>query len=274
MRATIPGTATGTKTQTKGNQTQAMATGTIGHRWRSGATKWMVKWPPDTKTPAPTTPTMIRTSLAGMTARISAWAMARMSSPSATPGWNSLGTGDAIQGALRRLNKKYRNHAVQGVMMLSASLFGAAIPTQFDDAVLRNKDIKTVIMTGGGNDIIQTAGLQDDCKKGGDACKEKLAEIADAMKKLWAKMATAGVQDLVYIGYSKDAGSSGEAASDPAMNGIKKVCDEATLFCHIIDSTPLVNKQLILDGIHPTQAANDRMANAILTLMEQRKVRR
>lgn len=188
---------------------------------------------------------------------------------------NTLGTGDAISGALRRFTKQpYRNYAVQGVMLLAADLFGPAIPTQLDSAVRVNKDIKTVVMTGGGNDIIQSPGLQADCKSGGAQCKAKLQAIGAGLMKLWQKMADDHVQDVVYIGYSSDAGGSGSGTANANQNGMADLCAKAPLPCHLIDSTPLVKGELMPDGIHPTQAANDRMAKAIYQLMEDRGLRR
>jgi len=188
---------------------------------------------------------------------------------------NTLLTGDGIEGALRRLTRqRYRNYGVQGVMLLSSSLFGAAIPTQFDRALRASRDIKTVIMTGGGNDIIQTPGLQQDCARGGQTCQRKLEQIGAGLKALWQKMADSGVKDVVYIGYASDAGSSGEGAANANANGVAQLCAAAPLNCHLIDSTPIVRGQFNIDGIHPSRAANDRLAQAIWTLMEQRGIRR
>jgi lysophospholipase L1-like esterase len=188
---------------------------------------------------------------------------------------NTLLTGEAISGALKRAGKRYRNYAQQGVMLLQDSLlFGKAIPKQFDDALRENRNIKTVIMAAGGNDIIQTAGMQEDCRNNGNRCKQKLKEIGEALKQLWAKMAANGVQDVVHITYATDAGSSGPYASDASKNGVLEICNAAPLNCHILETTALVRGDYILDGIHPTRAANDRIAKAILELMEKRKMRR
>lgn len=188
---------------------------------------------------------------------------------------NSLFTGNAIEGALDRLTMRpYRHYARQGVMLLSGSLvFGPAIPTQFDAALRADDDIKTVIMTGGGNDILQNPELQADCEEGGDACAAKLAEISAALESLWQRMADNGVEDVIYIGYASDAGSSAEDITNVNKNGVAELCAAAPLNCHIIDSTPLVMGDFT-DGIHPTRAANDRLARAIYELMEERKIRR
>lgn len=59
-----------------------------------------------------------------------------------------------------------KNYGVQGVLLLEDSpIFGKAIPTQWDKAVEENPDIKTVIMTGGGNDVIQETGMAQACRE-------------------------------------------------------------------------------------------------------------
>src|SRR5262245_1195125 len=125
---------------------------------------------------------------------------------------NTLLTGSAIEGALDRLTMQpYRHYAVQGVLLLQASAFGPAIPSQYATAKRQDPDIKTVLMTGGGNDIIQNASVQSSCNSGGEACKQKLMEITEALNKLWTQMAEDGVQDVVMVRYSADAGSTDDS---------------------------------------------------------------
>lgn len=190
---------------------------------------------------------------------------------------NTLGTGDALSGGLRRLTKQnYKNYAVQGVMLLSTSLFGPAIPTQWDAASRSNKEIKTVIMTAGGNDVIQNAALQADCKTNGATCQAKLKDIGAALTSLWKKMGAAGVQDIVYVGYSEAAGGTDPRVANTNTNGTAAACAAITeAHCWSFDSTPVVKKtDLLADGIHPNQGTNDRLAKAVYSLMEEKGVRR
>jgi hypothetical protein len=186
---------------------------------------------------------------------------------------NTLGTGDAIEGALRRLTKQpYRNYGVQGVLLTQSGLFGAAVPTQYADAKRRDADIKTVIMTGGGNDIIQDAAVQAACETGGDACVQTIMKINMTLNTLWTQMAADGVKDVVFIRYSDDAGST--ADSIRAMGRMPPpICSMGTIRCHSIETTEAVMGQLI-DGIHPSQAANDRIAKVLVGYMEMNGIRR
>ncbi len=186
---------------------------------------------------------------------------------------NTLGTGDAIEGALRRLTmQRYRNYGVQGVLLTQSGLFGAAIPTQYDQAKRANPKITTVIMTGGGNDIIQNASVQAACETGGQPCVAKIMEINMTLNTLWTKMAEDGVKDVVYIRYSDDAGSTSDSIREMGRMP-PPICTAGKIRCHSIETTEAVMKDLI-DGIHPSQRANDRVAKVIVDYMEKNGIRR
>ena len=183
------------------------------------------------------------------------------------------GTGGGLAPSLiAAAGKPYRNYAVQGVMMLTASAFGPAIPTQYDTAKRANPNIKTVVMTGGGNDIIQNPTIQSACNTGGQACIDLLNKVSDAMNTLWTKMADDKVEDVVYVQYATDVGST-----DPSVRGMQKVptiCTMGRIRCHAVDSTAAVMKQIAGDGIHPLQAANVRLAKVVYDLMTSEGMRR
>jgi lysophospholipase L1-like esterase len=188
-----------------------------------------------------------------------------------------LRTGGGISSSLKdTLRLNYKNYAVQGVLLLKDSGFGPAIPTQWEAATRANKNIKTVIMTAGGNDVLQDPGAEADCRRGGAKCKATLKTIAEALGTLWAQMGAAGVQDVVYVGYSENAGKSGPDAANINKNGVAEVCAAQTAIrCHAIDSTPLVPASgLVSDNIHPNKATNDVLARAVYKLLEEKGIRR
>ncbi|HTB76089.1 MAG TPA: hypothetical protein VK762_22725 [Polyangiaceae bacterium] len=185
------------------------------------------------------------------------------------------GTGGGIAPALQQVSMQpYRNYAVQGVMMLMADSFGPAIPTQYPQAKAANPDIKTVVMTGGGNDIIQNSTLQADCQMGGAMCKMTLDEIGDALNTLWTQMATDGVQDIVYVNYSADVGTVAPSLRGDGGVPTPAICMTGKVRCWEYDSTEAVMKQIAADGIHPLAAANTRMATEIYALMTNEGMRR
>jgi len=188
------------------------------------------------------------------------------------PSGISVVPGGIAPSLIRVAGKPYRNYAVQGVMMLTASAFGPAIPTQWTQAKRANPTIKTVVMTAGGNDIIQNPTIQASCTAGTDPCKQLLVKISDALNTLWTQMATDGVQDIVYVKYANDVGSTSQSVRE--TQPVPAICLSGKIRCHSVDTTTAVNHQIALDGIHPVQAANDRMAKVIYDLMTQQGMRR
>jgi lysophospholipase L1-like esterase len=61
-----------------------------------------------------------------------------------------------------------------------------------------------------------------------------------------------------------DAGAAMGSATPPATEASES---------HNLQTTELVMGQLV-DGIHPTAAANSRIADALIKMMEERKMRR
>jgi hypothetical protein len=183
------------------------------------------------------------------------------------------GTGGGIAPSLQRASgQPYPNYGVQGVMLLSADAFGPAIPTQWDQAKAFGAKIQTVVMTGGGNDVIQNPGLQSDCMMDGPQCMQFRMDLVAALDKLWTQMAMDGVQDIIYVRYASNGmmmTMSGSAASL-----IPSICTTGKVRCHSLDTTDLVNGEIAGDGIHPLVTANDRIAKALVDMMESEGMRR
>ena len=172
--------------------------------------------------------------------------------------------GAGIQAGLDRAGTKYRHYAVTATTLLSGQ-----IPSQYDQAKTANPKISTVIMTGGGNDVMFTGGSCDTP----EACEAFAAKITAGLNDLWTKMAADGVQDVIYIQYSDSAGST------PTENRGKNkatapICSSGKISCHVVPTTDLIAASDLLDGIHPNSAGNDRIAKRVLMLMEERKIRR
>ncbi len=185
------------------------------------------------------------------------------------------GTGGGIAPALIAVaGVPYRNYAVQGVMMLMADTFGPAIPTQYPAAKQANPNIKTVVMTGGGNDIIQNPTIQSDCQMGGAMCKQLLDQIGQALNTLWTQMANDGVLDVVYINYAANVGSTAQSLRGDGGVPTPSICLTGKIRCHEVDTTAAVMSQIAGDGIHPLQAANQRIATQVYALMTQEGMRR
>ena len=184
--------------------------------------------------------------------------------------WMNLNFASGIQQSLTSASgQRYRAYGFPGTRLLNEQ-----IPDQYEQAKREDEDIKTVVMTGGGNDIIQVPGLRDDCDAMGELCTEEVGKILDRLSSLWEEMAADGVQDVLYVQYS-----------DPELNevdfalangdGLPARCAAVPepLRCHLLATADLVMGD-IPDGIHPSGAGYDRIGEAAYGLMVEQGMRR
>jgi len=75
--------------------------------------------------------------------------------------------------------------------------------------------------------------------------------------------------------YSRYAGGG---LKDPAANQalIQTYCDAVPqpMHCHLLNTDMIVGKDLMADGIHPSAAACDRVAQAVTSMMQMDGMRR
>ena len=100
-----------------------------------------------------------------------------------------------------------------------------------------------------------------------------VAEIARMLDELWTMMADDGVKDIVYIQYSRNAGTT-DPANRPDMAPTPAICLSGRVRCHAVPTTDEVGPGDTVDGIHPTSAACDLIAKTVLALMEEQGIRR
>jgi hypothetical protein len=174
-------------------------------------------------------------------------------------------SGGGIEGGLRRAGKNYRNYSLSGTRFLNG-----VIPRQYDTAKARDPKILTVIMTGGGNDILQGAYNCDTA----EGCARYIKDLTAGLNTLWTKMSADGVKDVIYISYSSDSGRPPPDSARPTKPPPgPEICTTGPIRCHSLGTTNLVMGDLV-DGIHPSRAANTRIATALLELMEKEGMRR
>ena len=183
--------------------------------------------------------------------------------------WMNLGSTGIQQSLLKASGQKYRTYGRGGTRLLDE-----VIPRQYATAKMADPDIKTVIMTGGGNDIIQVPGLRDDCTAKGEKCAMVVGQILDRLTMLWADMAKDGVQDVLYVQYSNPEGNNVDFAQANG-DGLAKRCSEVPkpLRCHRLETLDIVMGD-IPDSIHPSAAAFDRVGKAVFDMMVAEGMRR
>ncbi|MFI5307457.1 MAG: SGNH/GDSL hydrolase family protein [Polyangiales bacterium] len=178
--------------------------------------------------------------------------------------WMSIITnGGGIEGGLDRAGTMYRHYSVAGTTLINGD-----IPQQYERAKAANPKIQTVIMTGGGNDVMFSNGCAT-----ADSCMMAVQAIVDALDKLWTEMATDGVKDVIFIEYSKNAGTA-PSGTRPASAPIPPICLTGKITCHSVTTDDEVGPNDTIDGIHPTLAACDLIAKKVLDMMAMQGVRR
>jgi hypothetical protein len=183
--------------------------------------------------------------------------------------WMSLGANGIQQSLVEVSGQDYRTYGVGGTRLLNEQ-----IPGHYASAKRENPDIKTVVMTGGGNDIIQVPGLRDDCANGGMQCAMVTGQILDKLTEMWTEMAMDGVQDVIYVQYSNPEGEN-VTFEKADGDGVPKRCQEAPapLRCHRLETLDIVMGD-IPDGIHPSAAGYDRIGEAVYKMMVDKGMRR
>jgi hypothetical protein len=171
-----------------------------------------------------------------------------------------LGTG--IQtGLLKASGQPYRVYGVPGTQLLNGQ-----IPGQYTSAKREDPDIKTVVMTGGGNDLLLTG------MTSGSSATTAIDNVAKGLVELWNQMSTDGVKDIVYVEYSR--GGTNEMNVNTGTEKIRPLCAAVQpARCHWIDSDETIMMQL-RDGIHPTDAGFDALGKTVFKLMETEGMRR
>lgn len=175
-----------------------------------------------------------------------------------------------VSGALGD-DEEYRRYDQGGTQMGNGQ-----IPAQFDQAFAADPDINTVIMTGGGNDVL--IGDASTCLQNpppNETCVERIDDVLDAASNLLQTMADSGVENVVYFFYPHlpDGGLVGGAKNevlDYAAPLVQSLCEDAPLNCVFVDTRPAFEghpEYFQGDGIHPNGAGSVALANAVWSAM-------
>ncbi|MCA9642763.1 MAG: SGNH/GDSL hydrolase family protein [Polyangiaceae bacterium] len=184
--------------------------------------------------------------------------------------WMNLGLSGIQQSVVKSSgNRPYRQLGVPGTRLLDN-----VIPTQYELAKAADPSIMTVLMTGGGNDILQDPLVLADCFNVGDLCKSKIDAIGERYIELFDEFATDGVKDVVIVVYTRGT-ALGPGAIDYVWATLGPKCDHAPLPCTLVDPDEINGGPLkTRDGIHPTDAGYDLIGAYLYDLMVSEGMRR
>jgi hypothetical protein len=188
----------------------------------------------------------------------------------------------ALSGELQDFLEDYAGETFRRYTLSGAELEGGLIATSIVDqyAIARNDNpnIETIVMDGGGNDILIPAILLDpyDCKTDwyqfgrlSSRCKSYINDIYVDAVDLLNDMHADGVDNVVYLGYyyTKNALlllDSMEQAVDYGDQKLAQACSYSVANCTFVDPRSSIrDSDIILDGIHPTTSGSRKLANLV-----------
>jgi lysophospholipase L1-like esterase len=190
---------------------------------------------------------------------------------------------------VKESGQKWRMEAIGGTSMGSGGI--GPIPDQFYNSIKADPDAHTVLMDGGGNDVLvadPTIDLFHECQEPGSSKKENCQKIVrlaiEAADKLTLDAAAKGIRDVVYFFYPHVpantilSGSMPDEILDYALPMVRSFCEgreaktSGKLRCHFVDLVPLFegHKDWFNEDIHPNSKGSQAMAKHLWQFMKDR----
>ncbi len=189
----------------------------------------------------------------------------------------------ALSGKLQDFLESYAGETFRRYTISGAELKGGIIATdiytQYEIAKRDNPNIETIVMDGGGNDILIPAiALFDpyNCKtqwyqfgRLSSTCKNYIDDIYVDAVNLLNKMHADGVDNVIYLGYYYTKNGlflldSMEEAVDYGDMRLSQACRYSAANCQFVDPRSTIkDSNIIIDGIHPTTEGSRKLANLI-----------
>jgi hypothetical protein len=193
----------------------------------------------------------------------------------------------------REAGQTFRMYAVGGYSMGSGGI--GFIPPELDQAVAADPDITTVVMTGGGNDVLVADTAQ--FPRGGDCKMSEMSPTIPDCQKIVAKALAAAdkmmndgiaklgneITDVVYFFYPNVpegtlvGGTHPNAILEYAAPMVEAFCDGAyqrsggKVACHFVDLRPVFKghpEYFAPTDIHPNGMGSAAMAKAVWQTMK------
>lgn len=192
---------------------------------------------------------------------------------------------DELQGNLEEYaGESFRKYTLSGAQLYNVGIGVAPVVEQYAQAKLDNADIRTIVMDGGGNDILIPVVAQLDpyrCKtrwyqfgKLSSKCQEFIDDLYVDGVNLLNDMDNDGVENIIYLGYyyTKNALlplKSLKQAVDYGNETLSRACENSTVACTFVDPrASIVNSDINFDGIHPSSSGSRKLADLIWPHLE------
>lgn len=174
----------------------------------------------------------------------------------------------------RYSGQTYRPYYVSGTQMVGG--LPPSIPDQYRLALAQG-EVQTLIMDGGGNDVllgdITCHGTGPAGPASGSPCALTIQRVAQAAAALLSEAAAGGVKEVIYFGYPHVAGFNADLnpSLDYAVPLLAAACTDAALDCTFIDvRADFTNhpEYIGLDGIHPTTPGSEAIAKRVWAALQ------
>lgn len=202
-----------------------------------------------------------------------------------------------IQDMRTEAGQEWPEFATGGFAMANGGL--GKIPDEFYEAIAAYPNIHTIVMTGGGNDILvaDTAKFPDAgrCTREPNAqtipdCAQIVQEAVDRAEEMMMETADMGVRNIIYFFYPHIPGGGLISGAYPddlldyALEKARPACENALektngrLQCHFVDMVPVFEGKTGLfsnwtgedgDGVHPNSMGSKLMAKEIWRVMTE-----
>lgn len=187
---------------------------------------------------------------------------------------------DELQGNLEEYaGETFRKYTLSGAQLYNSGIGVAPVVEQYAQAKLDDADIRTIVMDGGGNDILIPVVAQFDpyrCKTHwyqfgqlSSKCREFIDDLYVDGVNLLDEMNDDGVDNIIYLGYyyTKNALLSLKSlkqAVDYGNDTLARACANSSANCTFVDPrSTIVNSDIIIDGIHPASSGSKKLADLI-----------
>ncbi|MDX1457091.1 MAG: SGNH/GDSL hydrolase family protein [Marinobacter sp.] len=176
-----------------------------------------------------------------------------------------------------RAGESFRRYTLSGAE-LTGGIVATSIADQYDIARADNPAIDTVVMDGGGNDILIPAIMFDpyDCKTQwyefgqlSSSCKALIDDLYVEGVNLLNDMHADGVDNVIYLGYYYTKNGlflldSMEEAVDYGDMALANACNYSAVNCQFVDPRSAINdSDIIADGIHPNTNGSRKLADLV-----------
>jgi len=164
--------------------------------------------------------------------------------------------------------QEYRTYYINGAQMDGGLV--QDIESQYDSAINAGA-VRTIIMDGGGNDYLMGSGSDE----------EIAAEVRAAYTRILDKAEDDGVENIVVLGYYLTDSSPEGTAENTIQQAADLEAAGASRGINLVFVNPIADswfqartsdQYTISDGIHPTDAASERLAQLIWNAMVAKSI--